>query len=271
MKRKLILGIVFLLVFNVIRGQNEISGIVLNETSKLPVEYVNIGIAGKNFGTVTDKNGIFNLLIESQYKNDSLLFSCIGYEPYSIKISDLQKDNNIYLKEKSFLLDEIVVSPRIFKERTLGITSKSKFATAGFANNKLGYELGVLMKVNKKAIIKKVNINIATCRYDTIFYRLNIYEEVNKNFENILREPIYINISREEILGGSLQIDLEERNILVNGNFLVTLEHIKELGDGGIWFCTGLKQKTYYRKTSQGNWETAPIGISLSVVADVEK
>ena len=68
-----------------------------------------------------------------------------------------------------------------------------------------------------------------------------------------------------------LQIDLQSKNIVVDGNFLVTLEHIKDLGKGYLHFCAGLADKTYYRKTSQGKWDTVPVGISLSVIADVEK
>jgi hypothetical protein len=51
---------------------------------------------------------------------------------------------------------------------------------------------------------------------------------------------------------------------------LVTLEHIKDLGIGRLSFCAALFRKTHYRPTSQGTWKTGPVGISLSVVADVE-
>jgi hypothetical protein len=272
MNRKLIFGVVFILTFNMLHGQNRIAGSVLNKENDLPVEYVNIGIAGKNIGTVSDKNGHFNLLVESQYQNDSLLFSCIGFETYSVKISDIKENEIIRLQEKPFLLNEVVVMPRIFKERALGITAKSGIGVTGFENNNLGYECGLLMKNKKRAEIKSVKVNISSCTYDTIFYRLNIYEvNENDNFENILIEPIYVIASKADVLNGSLQIDLTKQNIIVNGNFLVTLEHIRDLGNGGLWFPASLKQKTYYRKTSQGKWETAPIGISLSVIANVEK
>ena len=272
MKRKLLSGLILFSVLTSLHGQNEISGIVLNTTSKQPVEYVNIGIVGKNVGTVADENGKFSLLIESQYQNDSLLFSCIGYEAYSVKISDIKPNEVINLQEKSYLLAEVVVKPRVFKERVLGITSKSKLMSVGFAKNSLGYECGLLIKVKKTAVIKKVNVNIAVCRYDSIFYRLNVYEVNGENdFENILREPIYVSASKEEILKDGLQIDLEAKNIVVNGDFVITLEQVRDLGDSSIWFCTSMKQKTYFRDTSQGSWETIPIGISLSVVADVEK
>ncbi|MCL2098167.1 MAG: carboxypeptidase-like regulatory domain-containing protein [Bacteroidales bacterium] len=272
MRKKVALGMVFILTFSVLQGQNRISGSVLNAESNLLIEYVNIGIVGRNIGTVSDKNGQFNLLVESQYLNDSLLFSCIGYESFSVKISDITENAIIRLKEKSFLLNEVVVKPSKFKEKRLGINTKSGFMSTGFQDNNLGYECGLLMKNKKRAVIKSVNVNISSCTYDTLFYRLNIYEvKENDSFKNILTEPIYVTASKEDVLNGSLQIDLTEQNIVVNGNFLVTLEHVRDLGRGGLWFPASLKQKTYYRKTSQGKWETGPIGISLSVIANVEQ
>ena len=272
MIRNVTLGIVFILIFSTLHGQNRIAGSVLNAESDLPVEYVNIGIVGENIGTVSDIKGHFDILIESQYLNDSLLFSCIGYESHSVKISDIKENDIIRLKEKTFLLNEVVVIPRMFKEKVFGITAKKGIGVTGFENNNLGYECGLLMKNKKRAEIKSVNVNISSCVYDTIFYRLNIYEVKEKgNFENILIKPIYVIASKENILNSSLKIDLTEHNIVVNGNFLVTLEHVRDLGKGGLWFPMSLKQKTYYRKTSQGKWETAPMGFSLSVTAKVEK
>lgn len=272
MKRSVILGVVLVLTFGIIHGQGKITGSVVNAENNLPIEYVNIGIVGKNIGTISDMNGQFDFSIEPQYLNDSLLFSCVGYESYSMRISDMKENNIIHLKEKSFLLNEVIVKSRKFKERVFGITAKKGIGLTGFENNNLGYECGLLMKNKKRAELRSVNINISSCAYDTIFYRLNIYEVKEKNnFENILVEPIYVIASKEDIFNGSIKVDLTGYNVVVNGNFLVTLEHIRDLGNGGLWFPTSLKQKTYYRKTSQGKWETAPIGFSLSVIADVEK
>ncbi|MDH6341923.1 hypothetical protein M2480_000586 [Parabacteroides sp. PFB2-12] len=272
MKKRTTLVLVFILIFSTLYGQNRITGSILNAENNLPIEYANIGIVGKNIGTVSDMNGQFDFSVETQYLNDSLLFSCVGYESYSMRISHMKENDTIHLKEKPFLLNEVVVTPRKFKEKVFGITAKKGIGVTGFENNNLGYECGLLMKNKKRAELRSVNVNISSCAYDTIFYRLNIYEVKEKNnFENILVEPIYVIASKEDILNGSLKIDLTGYNVVVNGNFLVTLEHIRDLGNGGLWFPMSLKQKTYHRKTSQGKWETAPIGFSLSVRANVER
>lgn len=262
----------FILNCTAIKGQN-IFGVVISEKSKLPVGFVNIGIAGKNIGTVSDFNGKFNLTIDPKFDGDTLLFSCIGYIPFSIKISEFKKSSNknIFLKEKAYEMKEIVIRAKRFKQRTLGVTSHSKLVEAGFKDNLLGYECGILMGVKKSAVLERVNINIAQCTYDTIFYRLNIYRVHGKmNFENILTSPIYVSMPKDKVKD-VISIDLQSQNIVVDGDFLVSLEHIKDLGTGNLYFCAGVMGKTYYRKTSQGEWETAPVGISVSVDAKVEK
>jgi hypothetical protein len=246
---------------------------LVNADSKQAIAYANIGIVGANVGTVSDLNGSFNLWVDSTYNDETMLFTVIGYQALAIKIAELRKSSNITLlfKEKSYELSEVLVRPDRFKQQTLGVTTKSKMIAAGFKDNVLGYECGILMKVKKTALIKSIHINISNCSYDTIFYRLNIYKVQGKmDFENILREAIYIKMPKE-LVKDEIHIDLQAKNIVVDGNFLVTLEHVKDLGPGYLHFSAGLADKTYFRKTSQGNWDTASVGISISVIADVEK
>ena len=255
-----------------LQGQ-PLSGKVLNKKNNQPIEFVNIGIIGKNIGTISDMQGNYQLFITPGLNDDTLMFSCIGYYPYMIRVSDFLKLKNeaIVLEEQIYDLNEVIVKPKDVKEKRLGATTNSKMIVAGFIDNNMGYECGILMNNKKTAFIKKVNANIALCTYDTIFYRLNIYKVTKeKQFENILKEPIYINLSKDQVKN-KVSIDLQEKNIVVEGDFLVTFEHIKNLGEGSLYFCAGLTKKTHYRKTSQGNWETQPAGIAISVVADIEK
>ncbi len=262
----------FLICVSKLSGQN-ISGIVINEANGKPVEFVNIGIVGKNVGTVSDQNGKFSFETGAEFDHDTLLFSSIGYNSCLVKVADLKKNPGkvVLMKERTYAMKEVVIRPRVFRQKTLGVTTKVKSIQAGFKDNILGYECGVLMKAKKSAFIKKVNINISSCSYDTIYYRLNIYKVQGKmDFENILREAIYVTMPKE-LVKDEIQIDLQSKNIVVDGDFLVTLEHVKNLGEGYLNFCAGLTDKTYFRKTSQGKWESVPVGISISVVANVEK
>jgi hypothetical protein len=142
---------------------------------------------------------------------------------------------------------------------------------AGFKDNILGYELGIMMKIRKSALLEEVNINFGRCTYDSIFYRVNVYEVRGKmNFENILTEPIYLKLARENI-SETVVIDLKSYNIVTQGNVLITLEHVRNLGPGFLYFSSNFSSRTYFRKTSEGKWDSAPVGISISLKAQVEE
>ncbi len=267
-----LLIVCFILTSNSLFGQ-KYSGFVLIKESGKPIEYVNIGVVGKNIGTVSNLKGEYALVIDSLFDTDTLKFSCIGYYPFTIKVSDFKnlKSYDVYLEERIFDLTEVVVRHKNYSPQTLGVKTTSKTVQSGFEDNKLGYECGILMKIKKSAILEKVNINFSYCSYDSIFYRLNIYEVIGKmEFENILENPIYLKLPKDRTFK-KVVIDLEQYNLIVQGNFLITMEHVKDLGLGNLYFCAGILGKTYYRKTSQGQWETAPVGISISVDARVEK
>ena len=241
--------------------------------SRQAIEFVNIGIVGKNIGTVSNTNGVFKILLDSEMDTDTLLFSAIGYEPQLIKIANLsnKNGNKIYLKKKAYDIQEVLIKPRNFTEKTLGVRDKNNKLIAGFKDNLLGYECGIRIDIKKSAILKQLKINISTCTYDSIFYRLNVYNAGDDmTFENILREPIYLEMSKDS-LRNELHINLEPYNIVINGDFLVSLEHVKDLGEGELYFYTGNRRLTYFRITSQGNWQASLVPISISVWADVEE
>jgi hypothetical protein len=250
----------------------EISGTVFEKENNIPVEYVNIGVVGKNIGTVSDQSGKFTLQISSEYYNDTLRFSCIGYQSYSIKVSDIMNQNDVKVNLEKWLyeLSEVVVRPKNIKQKTLGITTRNKMVVA-CADSIYGGEVGVVMKNKKNAFLKEVNINIASCSYDTVFYRVNIYKaHENMQFENILTNPVYFNLLKEDVKD-KITVDLRHLNLVIEGDFLVTLEVVKNLGPGKLCFPASLTHKSYRRATSQGSWFTIVAGISLSVLVDIEK
>lgn len=273
-KRKMIRFCTFLLLCSSTSAFcQEIEGLVMDSDKKQAIEFVNIGIVGKNIGTVSNINGAFDIRLDSELDDDTMLFSAIGYEPQVIKIADLRNKaiNTIYLNPKDYKISEVRIGPRNFTQKILGITDKNKKLIAGFRDNFLGYECGIRIDVEKTAILRQVKINISKCSYDSIFYRLNIYSaEDGTTFKNILKEPIYLEMSKDT-LNNEILINLEPYDIITEGDFLVSLEHVKDLGEGDLYFYTGTGKLTYFRITSQGNWQASPVAISISVMADVEQ
>ena len=133
-----------------------------------------------------------------------------------------------------------------------------------FGNNELGSEMGIKIDVSKKVRLKDINLNVAICTFDSVTYRLNIYQsDCNKGYENILKEPIYISFTKDKI-DKVLSFDLSEYSIIIEGNVLVALELYKELGEGRLLFQTQFfTGSTYHRKTCEGNWSQVPGAIGM--------
>jgi CarboxypepD_reg-like domain len=243
-------------------------GRVLSSETKAGIGFVNVGIIGKNIGTVTDVNGDFSLTIDNNYNNDSIRFSMIGYESKSFLVSNFKENpiTTIYLNSRSYALQEVKVIYHKPKEIRLGYPVTSDELRSGFAFNDLGSELGV--KIHLKGLVKltDINLNVAICTYDSVTYRLNIYQVVNKTeYKNILTKPIYISFTKDEI-NNALTFNLSKYSIIIEGDVLVTLELYKNLGEGRLLFRTEFfTGTTYHKKTSEGNWTMSPgeIGMCL--------
>jgi hypothetical protein len=243
-------------------------GMVLTNETRSGIGFANVGIIGKNVGTVTDQSGNFSLVIDNRYDNDSLRFSLIGYEPKSYLVRDFRLDSvkEILLKSKMYNLNEVKVTYHRARGIRLGVTVESDQLKSGFAENELGSEMGIKVETNGQVRLENINLNVATCTYDSVTYRLNIYQCLDEDkYVNILQKPIYLTFSKDKIKE-AITLDLKQYSIIIEGTVLITLEIYKDLGEGRLLFHTQFfTGTTYHRKTSEGSWTPAPglIGIYL--------
>jgi len=274
MTSKLVSTIFFVFIIPVITFGQLREGKVVSSQNDQGIGFVNIGVVGKNIGTVSDQNGNFRIVIDSIYINDSIRFSAIGYEPQTFPVRRLNDlpDKTLYLNPLEFYLSEIKVVYSKPREIRLGYPVISDALRSGFSDNDLGSELGVIIDTKKQVRLKDLSLNVGICTYDSVSYRVNIYEVVNQtDFKNILAKPIYISFSKEKI-GEALTFDLWENEIIVEGNILVTLELFKNLGEGRLLFKTEFfTGYTYHRKTSQGSWTKSSGAVGLYLTGRVIK
>jgi hypothetical protein len=92
----------------------QFSGLVLDgsDESLYPVPYANILVKGKNRGTYSDFKGFFSIVVE---KNDTIVFSAIGYKTVEVVIPE-EVDDNRYtvvqlMSQDAVNLPETVVFP----------------------------------------------------------------------------------------------------------------------------------------------------------------
>lgn len=223
--------------------------------------YVNIGVLNKDLGTVTNKKGEFELLLDESHINDTLRISMVGFAPKTILVKNIlnrKEGFKIDLTEQISELNEVVVTAKKWKYKTLGNKTKSKFLGTGFAYDMLGSEMGVRINIRKQpAFVQAFNFNIPhnTLSAKAIF-RLNLYKiRSGKPSENLLQESILIPIEAGQT--GQISTDLKKYDIVLTDDVISTLEWVEVDGEvktgEGVYLSLGLfTGGTYHRKSSQG-------------------
>lgn len=263
----------FFINLSVCIGQT-FTGKITDKSTGNEIEFVEVGVLNHGQGTISDIDGKYTIDITHSNRNDTLRFSHVGYIDTNFKVSDFidRIDKDITLQAKNNRIETIIVDHKKFKNKVLGNNFSGSKYQGGFIQNIKGFECGVLLKIGKRAILQKLIMNIADCAYESVYYRVNVYKEVGKNrFENILNYPIYL---KQDINGNEkeLSVDLTSYYVHVEGNTLITLQHIANIGKGQLLF-TGSSFKgsdCYYRTSSQGKWTKTPMKLSFRVEASVE-
>ncbi|MCD4792835.1 MAG: prolyl oligopeptidase family serine peptidase [Bacteroidales bacterium] len=89
----------------------------ITDQNKTPLEYASIGIIGTTIGTVSNTEGVFIFKIPKKYKDKTLKISMLGYESFSIIVSNIKSNIiNIQLPEKTYKISEVEVKPKDAKE-----------------------------------------------------------------------------------------------------------------------------------------------------------
>jgi hypothetical protein len=264
-----------LLCFNIQFGicQLDLVGQVIDADTEEPLPYVNIGLVNKNIGTVTDEAGYFELEVhENGYAEATLRFSMIGFEPQDFTLQEYrdQKILTIPLKEKATALDEVVLTTKRNKYQTkiLGNKTTSQLIYAAFTTNKLGNEMGFLVRGRKNPmILKKFNVSLVENDYGPIRFRLNFYDlKDGLPNETLLNENIIV---ETDIQSGIVSKDLTPYEIVIDQDFFVAIEWIEDLGPGKLFFSGGFfGSPLIAREVSQGTWAkvgSASVGMNVEV------
>ncbi|MBN8697607.1 MAG: carboxypeptidase-like regulatory domain-containing protein [Bacteroidetes bacterium] len=250
------------------------SGKILNANDKSPIPFVNIGVVGKGVGTVSDVEGNYKIILYDSLKDNYIKISAIGFKNEVYRVSDFTKKQtfDLFLEEDIVLLQQIVVKPKVFKTKVLGNENDSRSISAGFLSNDLGSELGVIMHIKKSpSFLEKACFNVAFNDAGIVKFRVNIYHMKNGIVDSIiLKKPIIAEIDKQTRV---LTVDLKPYNIIVEDDFLVSLEWIEGHGSEKINFCAGLMNgNSMFRKTSQDSWKKiSPVGIGFNCTVLYEK
>jgi CarboxypepD_reg-like domain len=241
-------------------GQNKIiSGIVFNKNDGNAIPYAIIHSTKSNIFYNTDENGKFKIDIPI---NDTIIFSCIGYE--NLTLVNFSLIDTIYLNEKINQLEDVIVSKSLPLE--IGILENKK--TRSFLGELLNdsYEAVNLIKVPEK--IKQYKITKIKFKQKTyspnMIFRLHIYTVDDNNLpgEELLKKQIIM--SKEYFNNGILEFDLKDQNIILEkSSFFAGIQFIssdkvdltKMNNDIGIGETNRLKEILTYRRNRGLNYK----------------
>ena len=110
----LLLFLIVLPLFFIAQTTTSLEGRIIDETSQEPLAYAYITLANHPLGTVSDGEGYFKLNVPSEFKNENLVFSYIGYAKQSHSIGELQKSKPLVIQmlKDATLIKEVVIKPR---------------------------------------------------------------------------------------------------------------------------------------------------------------
>lgn len=99
-------------------------GKIIDREQKDALPYASITVLKNNIRTVSNIDGDFELKIPESMREDTIVFSCMGYRQYRQPISEIDSENcTIYLQPTNVLLKEIKVAfiyPSEILKRILG-------------------------------------------------------------------------------------------------------------------------------------------------------
>lgn len=181
---RLILRIVLFIIFSSSVFCGEYRGQIIDETSGSPIAFANVSFKDKNIGTISDRNGWFNLDISPDLMDETLVFSCVGYESFSINPTNLKINslNRIFLAKVNYILKGVDVLSKDYKQIKLGDKLKRRrlaMINTGFRIDSIeqrGITIAAKIKNRHKIHLKSVCFYLKELEIDSLVLRLDVYE-----------------------------------------------------------------------------------------------
>ena len=271
------LNALFFILGAVTLNAQVISGTIISKNENQPISYVKIGVEKKTIGTISDEKGKFSLDLSSLEPQQKIRIEVPGYEVYQETVQDFKKHDQqkIFLAEKTKNIKEIAIKPKKLVDKNWGVNTKTKHViySVNPAMNKNSFlgETALEFNAKKRSKIKNINLNIASyTSSQPVLMRYSIYSEKN-GFpdKNILDEEITVQLTEDMIKDGTYTLDVNDRNIWVQGKFFVGIQFLKDF-EGTVKISAALFRTGFIREF-YGDWQKMSIAapaINIDVKVD---
>ena len=270
---KSLLRTIFCLVSAMASINTGYSRTVLSEATREPIIYASVGVINRNLGTVADTLGNFSLKIPSEFVNDSIRISSVGYIAKTFAVKDIKNiPDTIYLADDVMMLNEVVVKPQRIKHKTAGRKGAGGFLYIEVEGNKAaGQGLATPLKVKERAWLKELGFTILTDNrpLSKMKFRVNIYRKEDNEYVLQNFNPIYFDYDKSQLDNGLFTYEFPEEIMLDEGSYYVELEFLENFANEFfIMKSKPMTGRTRYRYASQSDWETFPFGAPIYIEYD---
>ena len=216
-----------LTIFSLLRFQAPIapdSICIVDANSGQGVPYSSLGIQHKPIGTVAKSIGCFKAAaLQAAAPTDTLVVSCVGYQPYKVAVAGLAKLSEIRLKPQAQSLAEVVVRGRQPKQTIIGHNWVSAFTSYGFYTTidtvphaRLGREIGVMLNIKHPSALEKFHLFTFGRDFKSVTFRLNIYAvEGGVPHHSLLHQDVTFTVNGQQ--RGWTDVDLRPYSIMLEG------------------------------------------------------
>lgn len=172
--------IFLILVFitaNTIFGQS-LSGVLVNEETYETIPYVAVQL-GSNFGVITNQEGEFQINADGFSKEDSLIFSSMGYVRKAIALKDFSK-NTIFLAEDINQLENVyLVNKNLSIEEIMTKVNENLAKNYDYSHT----QFDIFIRNKDVSILKKADFEIKKAT----FLEKSVRKKFNKSIDSLLR------------------------------------------------------------------------------------
>lgn len=179
---------------------------VIDASSGHPVPYASVGVQGRPLGTVADAAGTFPLAQVGAATADTVVVSCVGYEPRKLLAGQLRPALVLRLTPRAARLAEVVVRGRQPKHILIGHSGVSAFTSAPFYTQadtvplaRLGRELGPLLHLRHPVRLESLHLFTFGRDFKSVTFRLNIYAvQDGKPQNSLLQQDVIFTVPGQQ-------------------------------------------------------------------------
>lgn len=183
MIKKIIIGFVAFCFSFALQAQNHsISGVVIDAATAEVLPFTNIGVLGKEAGTVSNSEGRFTINLDGLNSKDSLFFSYVGYFPLKLSLSVLTDGMQVKLQIKALELSSFSVLSREYTPLEI-LDSVKKYYNKNHANGLQKQRL--FMRDASYTTIHRANID----------FKKSSFKAINKGFIDDFNENMPENLN----------------------------------------------------------------------------